>query len=41
MLKWVYLTGFDVTSSPAIGADGTVYVGSHDGMLYAFGPGGG
>ena len=25
-----------VTSSPAIGPDGTVYVGSHDGMLYAF-----
>jgi len=25
-----------VRSSPAIGADGTVYVGSYDGTLYAF-----
>jgi len=24
-----------VTSSPAIGSDGTVYVGSYDGKLYA------
>jgi outer membrane protein assembly factor BamB len=24
-----------VWSSPAIGSDGTVYVGSHDGKLYA------
>jgi hypothetical protein len=28
-----------VDSSAAIGADGTVYVGSGDDKLYAFGPG--
>jgi outer membrane protein assembly factor BamB len=27
-LKWAYSTGGDVHSSPAVGADGTVYVGS-------------
>ena len=30
-----------VWSSPAIGADGTLYVGGLDGNLYAFGPGDG
>jgi len=34
-LKRRYKTGGDVTSSPAIGSDGTVYVGSYDGYLYA------
>ena len=34
-LKWSYTTGWDMTS-PAIGADGTVYVGSD--KVYAFGP---
>jgi outer membrane protein assembly factor BamB len=31
--KWAFLTGDKVYSSPAIGADGTVYVGSYDSML--------
>jgi outer membrane protein assembly factor BamB len=34
-LRWSYTTGGSVQSSPAIGADGTVYVGSDDGKLYA------
>ena len=34
-LKWRYSTGGYVTSSPAIGADGTIYVGSYDNYLYA------
>ena len=29
-----------MNSSPAIGADGTVYVGAGDGNLYAINPGG-
>ena len=33
---WEFETGDDVFSSPAIGSDGTVYVGSRDGKLYAF-----
>jgi hypothetical protein len=32
---WEFETGGKVTSSPAIGSDGTVYVGSHDNKLYA------
>ena len=32
---WEFETGGDVVSSPAIGSDGTVYVGSHDKKLYA------
>ena len=39
-LKWKFLTEGDVYSSPAIGLDGTVYVGSYDGYLYAVSPGG-
>ena len=35
VLKWKYTTGKDVDSSPAIGSDGTVYVGSDDHNLYA------
>ena len=35
VLKWSFTTGDYVISSPAIGADGTVYVGSYDGRLYA------
>ena len=31
---WEFETGWPVLS-PAIGSDGTVYVGSHDGKLYA------
>ena len=32
---WEFETGHAVHSSPAIGPDGTVYVGSHDKQLYA------
>jgi outer membrane protein assembly factor BamB len=33
--KWNFTTGDVISSTPAIGADGTVYVGSDDGNLYA------
>jgi len=36
--KWKFKTNGDVDSSPAIGLDGTVYVGSDDGNLYALNP---
>lgn len=39
-LKWSYETGDGVSSSPAIGMDGTVYVGSDDDRLYAIHPDG-
>ncbi len=39
-LKWKFPTGGAVHSSPAIGADGTVYVGSDDNNLYAINPDG-
>eukprot|EP01046_Picozoa_sp_COSAG06_P081803 COSAG06_NODE_28913_length_565_cov_1.886266_1_plen_103_part_10 len=39
-LQWNYTTGSLVRSSPAVGADGTVYVGSDDGKLYALTAGG-
>ena len=32
---WEFETGGKVFSSPAIGSDGTVYVGSEDSKLYA------
>ena len=32
---WEFETGGSVTSSPAIGSDGTIYVGSRDKKLYA------
>ena len=32
---WEFETGNAVNSSPAIGSDGTVYVGSDDNKLYA------
>jgi len=35
---WRYETGGEILSSPAIGSDGTVYVGSSDSKLYAFTP---
>jgi outer membrane protein assembly factor BamB len=34
-MSWSFRTGNYVSSSPAIGPDGTVYVGSDDGNLYA------
>ena len=37
-LEWNYKIGGSVHSSPAIGADGTIYVGSSDGNLYAINP---
>jgi len=38
--QWQTATGDSVTCSPAVGPDGTVYVGSNDNSMYAFGPGG-
>ena len=32
---WEFETGDQVSSSPSIGSDGTVYVGSYDNNLYA------
>ena len=32
---WEFKTGWGVSSSPAIGSDGTVYIGSADHKLYA------
>ena len=44
-LKWIFLFNFGnimftsyIQSSPAIGSDGTIYVGSIDGRLYAINP---
>jgi outer membrane protein assembly factor BamB len=34
-ILWEAFTGGSSNSSPAIGADGTVYVGSDDGRVYA------
>jgi len=36
--KWTFATGGDMASSPAIGTDGTIYVGSDDKKLYALAP---
>ena len=35
--KWSYDTKSSIASSPAIGSDGTVYVGAWDKKVYAFG----
>lgn len=35
---WSFETNGDVLSSPAVGPDGIVYIGSHDGFVYALGP---
>jgi outer membrane protein assembly factor BamB len=37
-LRWSTETGEKVRSSPAIGGDGTVYIGSYDGDIYALDP---
>ncbi len=37
---WQAATGDSITCSPAVASDGTVYVGSDDGTLYAFTSGG-
>jgi len=39
-IKWSYITDHYIRSSPVIGADGTVYVGSEDSRLYALNPDG-
>ena len=38
--KWEFATGGNIVSSPAVGTDGTVYVGSSDKKLYAINPDG-
>jgi outer membrane protein assembly factor BamB len=37
-VKWTHTTGGFITGSPAIGADGTIYVGSQSGSVYALNP---
>jgi len=39
-VKWFYTTGSGIDSSPAIGSDGIIYVGSYDNKLYAINPDG-
>jgi outer membrane protein assembly factor BamB len=39
-LLWSYQTGDGIESSAAIGPNGTIYIGSHDGFFYAFAPSG-
>ena len=39
-LKWSFDTGDAIESSPVIGVDGTIYIGSHNGILYAINPDG-
>ena len=39
-LKWKFTTGGWICSSPTIGSDGTIYVGSGDHYLYAINPDG-
>ncbi len=39
-VKWRFRTGDRIDSSPAIGDDGTIYVGSEDNNLYAINPDG-
>nr|6TJB_A Chain A, Cake2 [synthetic construct]6TJB_B Chain B, Cake2 [synthetic construct]6TJB_C Chain C, Cake2 [synthetic construct]6TJB_D Chain D, Cake2 [synthetic construct]6TJB_E Chain E, Cake2 [synthetic construct] len=38
--KWRFKTGKAIEASPVIGEDGTIYVGSNDGHLYAINPDG-
>ena len=37
---WQAGTGDEINGTPAVGSDGTVYIGSTDGFLYAFNPSG-
>lgn len=37
---WQYQTAYDIRSSPAVSADGTIYIGVMDGFVYAFNPDG-
>lgn len=39
-LKWSYNVGSPIRSSPALGADGTIYVGANNGKIYAISPDG-
>jgi len=39
-LRWHFATGGHVSSTPALGADGTVYAGSQDNSIYAVTPDG-
>ncbi len=39
-VAWTYRTGSEINSSPAIGRDGTIYVGSENHKLYAIAPDG-
>ena len=39
-LEWAFKTGSNIESSPAIGSDGTIYIGSHDNTFYAINPDG-
>jgi outer membrane protein assembly factor BamB len=39
-LRWKLATAEHVASTPALGADGTVYAGSQDDALYAVAPDG-
>jgi len=39
-LAWSFRTADDVASSPALGMDGTIYVGSDDNLFYALSPAG-
>ena len=39
-LKWAFPTGGGIYSSPAVGRDGTIYVGSRDFKIYAINPDG-
>jgi subtilisin family serine protease/outer membrane protein assembly factor BamB len=38
--SWQFATGNAITSTPAVGSDGTLYVGSNDGSVYAVNPDG-
>ena len=39
-VKWLFTSNYLVKSSPAVGPDSTIYVGSQDGFLYALNPDG-